>query len=114
VFLNKIDSQIRDDAMTQVLERACMEPPPYNVVMARGWESKSVEAQQAEASEEKQRSGPRMSPEQAARQRQVEGLGLSRQRVLQQAEAARDPRHRQMLEKALADLDRQIEALKSP
>jgi hypothetical protein len=54
-----------------------------------------------------------MSVEQAARQRQIEGLGLSRQRVLQEVEAARDPRHRQMLEKALADLDRQIEALKS-
>jgi hypothetical protein len=72
-----------------------------------------VEAQQAEASEEKQHSRPRMSVEQAARLRQIEGLGLSRQRVLQEAEAARDPRHRQMLEKALADLDRQIEALKS-
>jgi hypothetical protein len=79
--------------------------------MARGWESKSVEAQQAEASEEKHRSGPRMSSEQAARQRQIEGLGLSRQRVLQQVVAARDPRHKQMLEKALADLDRQIEDL---
>jgi hypothetical protein len=81
--------------------------------MARGWESKSVEAQQAEASEQKQRSGSSMSPEQAVRQRQIEGLGLSRRRVLQQVEAARDPRLRHMLEKALAHLDRQILELKS-
>lgn len=86
---------------------------PYNVHMARGWESKSVEAQQAEALEEKQRSKLRMSAEQTALQRQIDGLALSRRRVLQQLEAAREPLHRQMLESALHDLDLQIEQLKS-
>jgi hypothetical protein len=80
--------------------------------MARGWESKSVEAQQAEAIEEKT---PRtkLSPEQAAQQRRIEGLELSRQRVLQQLAAAGNPGLRQMFEHALAELDGQINALKS-
>jgi hypothetical protein len=50
-----------------------------------------------------------MTLEQAQSKRQLEGLRLSRQRVLQQLSAAHDPRHRQILEQALADLDRRIE-----
>jgi hypothetical protein len=76
--------------------------------MARGWESKSVEAQQADAAE---KSAPRRSPltpQQAARQRELESLRLSRQNILQQLESARDPRHRRMLEDALAELQRRI------
>jgi hypothetical protein len=81
--------------------------------MARGWESKSVEAQQAEASEEKWSTKSRMSPEQAALKRKIDGLLLSRQRVLQQLATARDPRHHEMLEAALADLDQRIQDLQS-
>ena len=82
--------------------------------MARGGESKSVEAQQAELAEKKQHHKPRLTPEQAGRQRQLEGLNLSRQRILQQLSVAKDPRHRQILERSLADLDRQIDLFKSP
>jgi hypothetical protein len=79
--------------------------------MARGWESKSVEEQQAEAVNLTPRNQPPVTPEQAARLRQKQGLTLSRQRVLQQMERARNPAHRQMLEKALADLDAQLAQL---
>ena len=54
-----------------------------------------------------------MSPEQAERHRRIEGLELSRRRVRQQLAAATDPRHRQILELALAELDGQINALKT-
>jgi len=81
--------------------------------MARGWESKSVEEQQAEAAINKQPSSKKLSPLEAVRVRRMEGLRLSRQRVLQQLQNARDSRLRQMLEQALADLDRQMEAAKS-
>jgi len=77
--------------------------------MARGWESKSVEAQQSDAAE---KPGPRrtpLTPEQAARQRELENLRLSRQNLLQQLERAKDPRHRRMLEDALAELQRRME-----
>ena len=75
--------------------------------MARGWESKSVEQQQEEAATVKTRAAP-LTAEQAAAQKRRQGLLLSRQRVLQQLEAASNTRHRQMLESALADLDAQL------
>jgi predicted component of type VI protein secretion system len=81
--------------------------------MARGWESKSVEEQQAEASLKKAIPKARLTPEQAAMVRKVDGLQLSRQRVLQQLQNACDSRLRQMLEQALADLDQQISAAKA-
>ena len=66
--------------------------------VARGWESKSVAAQQAEATDKSAIRKPPMSPEAAARWREKESLRLSRQRVLQQLEASQNPRHRKQLE----------------
>lgn len=79
--------------------------------MARGWESKSVEQQQAEATSPTDKTRRRLTPEQLAIQRRKQGLLLSRQRVLQQLEAAENPNHRKMLENALSDLDFQIAQL---
>jgi len=80
--------------------------------MARGWESKSVEAQQSELRDKSLSSSKtRMSPEQAALFREKEKLRLSRSRVLQQIEASSSPRLRQVLEDALADLDRKLREL---
>jgi hypothetical protein len=78
--------------------------------MARGWESKSVEEQQAEA---RQESAPptQLSREQIEGRRQRDGLLLSRKRVQAQLNASTNATHRQMLERALADLDRQIALL---
>jgi hypothetical protein len=77
--------------------------------MARGWESKSVEAQQMEASAEKPASlRKQLSPEEAASARRKAVLVLSRKHVAKQLEIATNPRQRNMLETALADLDRQI------
>jgi hypothetical protein len=76
--------------------------------MARGWESKSVEAQQADASDKSANSRRRMSAEEAARWREKENLRLSRQRVLQELSASQNPRHRKLLEDSLADLDKKL------
>jgi hypothetical protein len=81
--------------------------------MARGWESKSVEAQQAEANEKPAQSGPRLTVEAAARERERETLRLSRQRVLQQLERALNPRHRLLLQAELADLDQKLASIRS-
>ncbi len=75
--------------------------------MARGWESKSIEQQQEEAAAQKTHRPP-VTPEQADRENRLRGLELSRQRTLQQLQNACNSRHRQMLEAALADLERQI------
>jgi hypothetical protein len=76
--------------------------------VARGWESKSVEAQQAEASEKSSQRRVPMSAEEAARWREKESLRLSRQRVLQQLEATQNPRHRKLLQDMLADLEEKL------
>jgi hypothetical protein len=80
--------------------------------VARGWESKSVEAQQAEATDKSAKPRKKMSPEEAAVQREAENLRLSQQRVLQQLEAASNERHKTSLQAALADLDEKLNQLK--
>jgi hypothetical protein len=82
--------------------------------MARGWESKSVEGQQADAAEKPDPHRAAMSPQEAARQRELESLRLSQKNMLQQLECARDPRHRRMLEDALAELQRLMDSDKGP
>lgn len=79
----------------------------YNSSMARGWESKSVEEQQAAASAQVE-SKQRLTPQQAAKKQERDALELSRKRVLQELESAENARHRQMLESALADLDSKL------
>jgi len=79
-------------------------PQSYNPGMARGWESKSVEEQQSAAVAQTE-SKQRLTPEQLARRQQKDSIQLSRRRILQQLESVQNPRHRQMLESALAELD---------
>lgn len=79
--------------------------------MARGWESKSVEAQQAEAGEQAKEPRARLTAKEATLVRQREGLRLDRQRVLQQMGASSNPRHQKLLQDALADLDQKLKQL---
>jgi len=83
----------------------------YNLLVARGWESKSVEQQQDEARSDSRSQKPRLTPEQVARERQKQSLILSRQRILQQLEKAQNANHRKMLASALADLDAELARL---
>lgn len=80
--------------------------------MARGWESKEIESQ-IEAAEERVRLAnlPKLTPEQAASQRERESLELSRKRVLHDLESTQNPRYRATLEAALKHLDEKIAAL---
>ena len=76
--------------------------------MARGWESKSVEQQQELAASDAEQRKPQLSRVQISAKQRRQTLQLSRQRILQQLEVASNPRHRQMLEAALADLEAQL------
>ena len=76
--------------------------------MARGWESKSVEQQQEEMSEQRKTVRAPVSPDEQQRNRKREGLLLSRKRLTQQLQTASNPRHRQLLEQAIAELDSQL------
>jgi hypothetical protein len=81
--------------------------------MARGWESKSVEEQQAEAAVGRPGAGPALTPQQRTLQAQKQGLVLARKHVLQQLQVAHNPQHRKLLQQALADLDARSAALDS-
>jgi hypothetical protein len=78
--------------------------------LARGWESKSVEAQQ-DAAQAQRKVGPQLTREEAARQAERATLMLARTRALADLQQACAPAHRAMLEQAIADLDRRLAAL---
>lgn len=78
--------------------------------MARGWESKSVEAQieenRAEASAQQQSNSP--TPHENESKRKRANLLLSRKRILQQLEASTSQRYSEQLQRSLAELDSQL------
>jgi hypothetical protein len=80
--------------------------------MARGWESKSVEEQQAEMLDQRKTIRPALSPDEQQRNTKRESLLLSRGHLVQQLKAAANPRRRKMLEQAIAELDRQLSSFK--
>lgn len=80
--------------------------------MARGWESKSVEAQIEQSDSESSTSdGEGVSAE----ERQVifkrKDLLLSRKRVVQQLEGSTNSRYSDLLRRTLVDLDAQISSI---
>jgi hypothetical protein len=79
-------------------------------LMARGWESKSIEAQQDAASQQRQ-SGPPISATTAARRAQRATLMLARSRAAADLQQACAAAHRAMLEQAIADLDERIKEI---
>ena len=75
--------------------------------MARGWESKSVESQMESAESERIASATkRPDPETAEALRKKQTLLLARARLLDQMQACQNPRYREMMENALADLEK--------
>jgi hypothetical protein len=79
--------------------------------MARGFESKQIEFQQEEAARGRTREGPALSPGERANVEREEALRLSRARAAADLSRATLPVHRQMLERAIAALDAEIDAL---
>lgn len=80
--------------------------------MARGWESKSVEAQIEESTN--QTSGydnQTMSPNELQTTLRKNDLLLSRNRVLQELEGSANERHRELLRRSLTALEAQIAEL---
>jgi hypothetical protein len=77
--------------------------------MARGWESKDVEAQVEATEAPQQKSQPgQKTPEQLKRDQDRKDLQLSRTRVANDLATATHPNHRKSLEAALAHLDKKI------
>ena len=80
--------------------------------MSKGWESKSVEEQQLEASAPKAQH-PDLDPvaraKEAERKRRIQALEMSRERVL--SERTSNPHRRSALELALASIEVELEQL---
>ena len=81
--------------------------------MARGWESKSVEEQQAEFTKSNTTNTKRKSPVEQERARQVRTLQLTRLYIQQQLERSQNERHKQMLSQEIQHLDKQIAAVQN-
>jgi hypothetical protein len=77
--------------------------------MARGWESKSVEAQiDMAAAIPRAVRRTTIAPEKLDLIRKKESILLSRTRIMHELESAQNPRYRVVLSKALADLDAKL------
>jgi len=80
--------------------------------MARGWESKSVEAQiEQSGSENPPNSEQKVSVEERQTIFRKQDLMLSRKRILQQLERSPNERYSELLRRTLASLDAEIAAL---
>jgi histidinol dehydrogenase len=81
--------------------------------MARGWESKSVEAQMEEV-KDVQPSGKRsLTDGEKKDQRERDNLKLSRAYVAQQIEAASNEKYKESLRQALQEIDQKLAKLGS-
>ncbi|MCA1732848.1 MAG: hypothetical protein LC732_04525 [Acidobacteria bacterium] len=78
--------------------------------MAKGWESKAVEAQREEELEEK---GPWKPPEQLEEESKLHGLERSKTRIERELEEATTETHRAALQNALQYLAKEIDDLRS-
>jgi hypothetical protein len=77
--------------------------------MARGWESKSVEDQVAEAEAAKEaRAKPHLTEQERAIETERQSLLLSRAQVMNRLKLATNARYRTQLEAALKDLDARL------
>jgi hypothetical protein len=79
--------------------------------MARGWESKSVEAQQDEAAATSTPPKARLTREAADLVREKENLRLALLGIRRQLEHTPSQRHRSMLEQAANDLEAKLKAV---
>ena len=83
--------------------------------MAKGWESKSVESQvQDSQAQDSGKRGVQLTPAQIDTRRRREVLFLSRTRVQRDLQSSQDQRYRDLLTRALSDIEAQLSALDEP
>ncbi len=83
--------------------------------MAKGWESKSVESQVEDSqAQDSGKRGVQLTPAQLDTRRRREVLLLSRSRVQRDLQLSQDQRYRDLLTRALSDIEAQISALDNP
>ena len=84
----------------------------YNEIhMARGWESKSVEAQIEEKEKTVTESVKTRTPDQIQQIIEKRTLELARAKVRHELASSQNPRYAQMLQRSLSELDKKIAAI---
>jgi hypothetical protein len=78
--------------------------------MARGWESKSVEAQIEDKANFTASTVKTRTPDQVQQIIEKRNLELARAKVTHELESSQNPRYSQMLRQSLSDLDKKIAA----
>jgi len=76
--------------------------------MARGWESKSVEAQMESADQSTPSPKRPLTEEEKKAQREADSLRLSRTYLLRQIESSTNERYRETLRKALSEIEQKL------
>jgi len=80
--------------------------------MARGWESKSVEAQiEAQSSNSATANRVQLTPEQMEAQRQKQVLLLALKKIQSDLKSSQNPRHMEQLRSALAEIETRLGVL---
>ena len=79
--------------------------------MARGWESKSVEAQIEEKEKATAKSVKTRTADQVQQIMEKRTLELARAKVAHELASSQNPRYAQMLQRSLSELDRKIAAI---
>ena len=79
--------------------------------MARGWESKSVADQIEEGNSRVPTNVPALPPAERLKAERLKSLLLSKSRLLDQLERARNPAYRETLLKGLSAIENEIEQL---
>jgi len=84
----------------------------YNFDMARGWESKSVEAQMESANQSQPAEEKRaLTDDEKKRKRERDGLKLSRTYLLHQIASSTSERYTETLRNALGEIDQKLAQL---
>ena len=86
---------------------------PYNVSMARGWESKSVEAQMEEAKGDQKGTNHQLTDGERKDRHERDSLKLSRAYVVHQIELSTNERYTESLRKALSEIDQKLASLEN-
>ena len=79
--------------------------------MARGWESKSVEAQIEEKQVKTAKAVKTRTPDQIQHMIEKRNLELARAKVAHELSSSQNPRYAQMLKQSLSELDKKIAAI---
>jgi hypothetical protein len=107
-------SLLESEDEQDVFRRTSGEISRYPQIMARGWESKSIEAQQELTLSRAQRPvRPPLSEDEIKTRDRRRTLELARSRTADDLARATAPSHREMLQQALAALDEQLQQLSS-